>query len=350
MAKKMKSLIAYGHNDFKLEEKDIPKLKQGEILLKVKAAGICAADRKILHGPAPWDLHFPFTPGHEFVGEVVDLKGDVFTFDGKKVEVGDHLTAEQIVPCRECELCFEGDYNLCQNPRILGGAIDGGFAEYMVLPKKSILWKIPEEISYEDAVLIEPLACALHGVHIANVSLKDTVVIAGLGPIGLCMLKGLVAKNPMKIIALDIDQAKLEKAKELGADYVFNPLEENSAEKIIDISGHYGPNIYLEASGNVNSINLAVDVLRPGGHLVIFGVYNKKAEVDFTIISDFKELKITGGHLSPYQYPVAIKFIQEGLINPADIISHKFPLERAVEAIEYTPKKGEFRGKVIIVP
>ena len=349
----MKAVVVHGKGDFRYEDVPDPKAGEEEVIVKVGRCGICAADPKILHGTAYFSQtvynHAPIVAGHEFIGEVVELgKGSK---DKYGLKIGDKAIMEIIIPCRECYFCKRGRYNLCDVHAITGvSGPDGGWAEYMKYPKGAIIWKVPNEIPWEAAVTIEPLSCGIHGAERANIQFGDTAVLTGCGPIGLLMLQAAKLKNPMLLIAIDTDEHRLSIAKETGADLVLNPLKEDVVARVKELTGGIGCDVVLEASGSPKAVVQSVDMLRRGGRLMEFGVFAEKTSLDWSIISDIKELEIVGGHLGAYAYPMAIKYLAESLIKTDKIVTHNFPLKDWKKAIETAENLLGISIKVTMTP
>ncbi|MEM2863851.1 MAG: alcohol dehydrogenase catalytic domain-containing protein [Candidatus Bathyarchaeia archaeon] len=346
---KMYAVRIWGPEDFRYERVDVPKAGKEEVIVKVGKCGVCAADPKIFHGKAYFKTRIPIVAGHEFVGEVVELgEGAGEKFD---LDIGDKAIAEQIVPCWECYYCKRGLYNLCIPHHIFGVlGPDGGWAEYMKYPAKSIIWKVPKDMPWEVAVGIEPCACAIHGVERANISLNDTVVIMGAGAIGLYMLQAAKLKHPKNLISIEVDEGRRRIARELGADMALNPQTDDVKKEIDHLTDGIGADVVLEATGSPRAVEMAVDVLRKRGRFVVFGVFADKASIDWSIISDIKELEIVGGHLGLHTYPLAIKYLHEGLIRNDKINTHDFPLREFKKAMEYHEKRLDGAVKVIMTP
>jgi L-iditol 2-dehydrogenase len=267
------------------------------------------------------------------------------------LNVGDKAIMEIIIPCQECYFCKRGRYNLCEVHAITGvSGPNGGWAEYMKYPKGAIIWKVPNEIPWEAAVTIEPLSCGIHGVERANIQFGDTVVLTGCGPIGLLMLQAAKLKNPMLLIAIDTDEYRLSVAKETGADLVLNPLKDDVVAKVKELTGGIGCDVVLEVSGSPKAVVQSVDMLRRGGRLMEFGVFAEKTSLDWSIISDIKELEIFGGHLGAYAYPMAIKYLRDGLVKTAKVVTHNFPLKDWKKAIETAEKHIGNSIKVTMTP
>jgi threonine dehydrogenase-like Zn-dependent dehydrogenase len=341
---RMNTVVVRGGRQFHYEQGEEPQAGPGEMVVRVEAAGICAADRKIYSGDHPWQLPDPYIPGHEYVGKIVEMGQRAAESTG--LELGDRITAEIIVPCRTCWFCHRGLYHLCDRP----GVCVGAWAEYLKIPDGALVHRVPSDLPAEETALVEPLSCSIHGIELADIDLGDTVVIAGLGAIGMGMLQVARLKTPRLLIGLDIDDGLIQIAQELGADYVFNPGRDDVVSEIQALTGGRGCDIYVEASGSPRSIRTGLDALRKAGRLVIFGVYGREATVDFNVVSEFKALQIAGGHLSPNAYPLAIRYLAEGLVNAKAMVTHVFPLAKFEEAIAVKGQPGITSIKTVLIP
>jgi threonine dehydrogenase-like Zn-dependent dehydrogenase len=342
MPKAMKAVRVYGPNDYRFEEISVPCIGPEEVLVKVLATGVCASDVKTYQGARVWGskeidpyIVVPVTPGHEFIGKVVAL-GDGA---GEKYDlaIGDHCISEQIVPCWQCRFCRSGKYWMCQRHDIYGfirERAEGSWAEYMRFPAGAINHIVPREIPVEHAVLIEPLACAIHAVQRGNIELSDVVVVAGMGPIGLCMLQIAKQKGPAKLIALDMKPKRLELAKKLGADLVINVQHRDAVVEVLEMTNGYGCDVYIEATGAGPAVKQGLQMLRRLGTFVEFSVHSGPVSVDWSVIGDVKELNIHGSHLGPYCYPLAIEYLRKGAINGSDLVTHILPLQRFEEGLQ----------------
>ncbi len=360
LPEKMKALVAYAPGDYRLETVDTPRAGEGEMILKVEACGICAGDTKAFAGAAsfwgfdgqPKYIKEPMIPGHEFVGKVVEMgpnvKGDW--------KLGDRICPEQIVPCGECMFCKTGRHWMCEKHDLFGfqNNVNGGMAEYVKLTKEAIPYRVPDDMPIEKAALIEPFGCSMHCIDRAHVSHADVVVLSGVGTLGLGMLGALVQEGPKMIIALDMQDARLELAKKFGADLVMNPGKENVVAKIKELTDGYGCDVYIEASGHPSSVLQGLDCIRKMGKFVEFSVFGEPVTCDWSIISDRKELDVIGVHLSPFTYDTVIKWIGNGKLPTDGVVSDKYALDDWEEAfhIAKTGKRpdGTDALKVILVP
>ncbi len=358
LPKTMHSVMCYGPHDYRPEEVKVPQVGPGEVLVRVLAAGICAGDSKCFSGaPLFWGDEYrpgycqpPVIPGHEFVGEVVALGPGAAEKYG--LALGDMATSEQIVPCWECRFCKRGQYWMCDRKHDVYGFRQrtfGAMADYMLFPADAINHKIPPTLTARQAVYIEPLACAIHAVQRGNIEFGDTVVISGCGPLGLGMVAAARLKSPGCLIALDLQSNRLEIARKAGADLVFNPRETDVISEIKKLTGGYGCDVYIEATGHPQSVIQGLHMIRRLGTFVEFSVFGEPVQVDWTIIGDTKELNIHGAHLSPYCYPLAIDMLLKKQVPVEDIVTHAFPLEQFDAAFKLVTGARD-SIKVMLVP
>lgn len=355
LPEKMKALVAYAPGDYRLEEVDTPRAGEGEIILKVEACGICAGDVKAYKGAVsfwggegnPPYIKAPMIPGHEFVGKVVEIGPGVSGWN-----IGDRICPEQIVPCGECMFCKTGRYWMCEKHDLFGFQynVNGGMAEYVRLTKEAINHLIPEKMPLEKAILVEPYSCSWHCVDKAKIGNVDVVVQSGVGTLGLGMIGAIKQKNPKLLIALDMNDARLEKAKEFGADIVMNPGKEDVVSRIKEMTGGYGCDIYIEAAGHPSSVKQGLEMIRKMGRFVEFSVFKDMVTVDWSIISDRKELEVLGVHLSPYCYETVIDWINSEKMKTDGVVSHKLPLEKWKEGFQIAEESKEGTFKVILMP
>lgn len=352
---KMKAIVAYAPEDYRYEEVDTPKIENPkEIIVKVEACGICAGDIKAYGGaPSFWGdetqpayIKAPMIPGHEFIGRVVEIGDEVEDF-----KVGDRVISEQIVPCWDCRFCNRGQYWMCEKHDLYGfqNNVNGGMAEYMKFPKEAINYKVPEDLPIEDAILIEPYACSLHAVQRANIQLGDFVVLSGAGTLGLGMIGAAKKSGAGTLVVLDMKEDRLELAKEFGADIVLNPSKVDVEKEIKSMTEGYGCDVYIEATGHPKSVEQGLAMIRKLGTFVEFSVFGDPVTVDWSIISDRKELDLLGSHLGPYCYPLVIDGIQNGDFPTRGVVTHKLPLKDFEEGFELM-KKGEKSLKIILEP
>ncbi len=357
MTATMQAVVVHGPEDYRLEEVPVPVPGPGEVLVRVEAVGICASDLKCYHGAAKFwgDENRPawtetqVIPGHENVGEVIELDDAARAHWG--IEVGDRVVPEQIVPDWTCRYCNRGDYHMCQTHNMFGfkRANPGGMAEFMVYPVEALVHKVSKDIRPEWAAFAEPLSCSLHAVERANLHFDDVVVIAGAGPIGLGMIAGAKAKSPGLVIALDSIDSKLELARKCGADLTINIAHEDPLAIVRELTGGYGADVYIEGTGHPSAVPQGLNILRKLGTYVEYSVFKDPVSVDWSIISDDKELDVLGAHLGPHTWPKAIEMIESGRLPMADICSTQFPLSRFQEGLDLV-SDSQRSVKVTLLP
>lgn len=340
--KEMHAVVCYGPGDYRNEMRFVPTPKDGEVLVRVIAAGICAGDVKCFSGaPMFWgDENRPayceteVIPGHEFVGEVVAFGTDENRAD--KLTIGDVVVSEQIVSCGECRFCNNGKSWMCMPHDIYGfhRVTHGSWAEYMIFPAKAINYRLPDSIEPRHGVYVEPLACAIHAVNRGNIKFNDVVVISGCGALGLGMIAAAKMKNPALLIALDLSEHRLKLARKCGADIVMNPIQTDVVQEIRNLTEGYGCDVYIEATGASKSVEQGLHAISKLGTFVEFSVFSDPITVDWTIIGDSKELNIHGAHLSPNTYPTAIRMLKQGLLPIDEILTNYLPLKDFKKGID----------------
>ena len=353
----MQAVICHGPKDYRLEEVDVPRPGPGQALVRVEAVGICASDVKCYDGAAkfwgdetrpPW-AETEVIPGHEFVGIVVEIDDEARA--RWNVDVGDRVVSEQIVPCWKCRYCKRGQYWMCAPHDLYGfkRRTPGAMASYMIYPAEALVYKVSKDIPPAHAAFAEPLSCALHAVERADIKFDDVVVVAGCGPIGLGMIAGAAAKFPAHIIALDMADARLAVAKSCGADLTVNITNDDPRELVLSLTERYGADVYLEGTGHPSAVAQGLNLLRKLGTFVEYSVFKDPVSVDWSIISDDKELDVRGAHLGPNCWPAAIRMIESGRLPLEQICTHQLPLAQFQEGLELVAD-GTTSVKVSLIP
>jgi erythritol/L-threitol dehydrogenase len=353
----MRAVVAYAPGDYRLETVPVPRAGADEIIIKVEACGICAGDIKAYVGAEsfwggagqPPYIKAPMIPGHEFLGHVVEM-GENVARKGS-VKLGDRLISEQIVPCWECRFCKSGQYWMCEKHDVYGfqNNVNGGFAEYMRYPKEGINHQVPQDLPIEKAILIEPYACSAWCVKRANIQWDDIVVLAGAGTLGLGMVGAAKLHSPKKLVVMDTKPDRLELARKFGADLVLNPLNDDVVKIVKEMTNGYGCDIFIEATGHPNAVVQGLQMIRKLGRFVEFSVFSHDVTVDWSIISDRKQLDILGVHLAPYCYPFVIDAIGDGRLPTEGVVTHRLPLEEYEKGIAMM-KKGDKSLKILLEP
>ncbi|HWT79150.1 MAG TPA: alcohol dehydrogenase catalytic domain-containing protein, partial [Candidatus Methylomirabilis sp.] len=256
---------------YKFEFKDVPQPKPAdeEILVRVKAVGICGSDVHGYTGKTGRRIP-PIIMGHEASG-VVEAVGR----NARNVTVGDRITFDSTVYCNQCQWCRMGRVNLCDNRMVLGVSIpafhrDGCMAEYVVMPWW-ITYKLPDKVSFEEAALVEPAAVSMHAARITPIDVNDVVAVIGAGPIGLFAIQAAKVKGAGKVIAFDVREERLDIARRLGADITMNPSSGDVVEELKRVLGRPDVDAVLEAVGIPSAFDLGFKIVRRGGHLTLIG-------------------------------------------------------------------------------
>lgn len=325
--------------------KNIPKPQPQahEVLIRVKACGICGTDLHILHGE--YVASYPIVPGHEIAG-IVEEVGDKVEYFSK----GDKVVVNPNLSCGKCYYCRRGLVHFCENWKAIGIHINGGYAEYVVVPEANV-YKLPNNTSLLEASFAEPLACCIRGQDLANIKLGDRVVVLGLGPIGLLHVQLAKLRGASLIIGIDIVEKRINKAEKLGADIVLNALKCNVVDEVLRITNKKGVDVVIEATGVPKVLKDALKMLDYGGRLLVFGVAPPHAKVEISPYTIFKkEIKILGSFTNPFTTERAVSLITSNRLNFKEIISHVISLNDVPKFLPIVEKEKEKVIKVIITP
>ncbi len=326
----MKALYLTGPEKVEFRDLPMPKIGPGEALIKVKSVGVCASDsHRYLHGKlGEEDMPGPLILGHEFSAEVVEVASDVTT-----VKPGDRVAVEPAKHCGKCEMCQKGHPNLCPYVEFCGTPpVDGAFREYMAYPAE-LLYKLPDNVSYDEGALLEPLGVALHSVRLGHVKPGTSAAILGVGPIGMSTLEILRATGVTQIVVTDPLDYRLEMARQLGADLALNPERENVVEAVRDWTGGRGVDVVFDAAGVRETPEQAVEMARPGGNVVLIGIPVDEWIQFKSTPSRRKGLTIYMVRRMKHVYEATIPMVAKGLVNLKPMITHVFPFSKAEEAM-----------------
>lgn len=338
MSKKNRRLFLNKEHELYLVEEEIPEPKENEVLIHIQANGICGSDVHFFHEGrlGNFVVDKPYVPGHEASGIVVKNGSRA-----RKFEIGDRVVIEPGIPCGHCKMCKEGRYNLCPDVVFLSAPpIDGTFCDYICV-NENFLFTVPDKLSYEDAALAEPSAVAIHAVERGKFRSGATGVIVGAGPIGLLTVQAFKAAGGGKVICIDVIDSRLEKAKEVGADEVINPL--NSNEKLSNLG-----EIVFETAGNKNTTAQLFTLAKPGGCVVQVGWPNgNMVEMNIADMMD-KELDYVSVNRYANVFDTAVTWLTDGRIHAKEMITQRYPLSRAKEAFEWALNHPQETIKVIV--
>ena len=340
----MKAAVYYPGMGIQIDERPIPVPGSDQLLVNVRAAGICGSDIHYYRDGhiGDWWIKQPHVLGHEFAGTIASIGAEVSGF-----ALGDPVVIEPIIPCELCFACRTGFYNLCSNLRFTGSPhTDGAFQEY-VITRPRFTHHLPDGIDFELASLVEPTSVAVHAVRRSRMQVGDSVVVVGAGPIGLLILAVALASGATLTCVIDLDPARLLKAQELGATMTMNVAEDNTIA-MQRLSGGAEADIVFEAVGSARTLDAALRLVRPGGRLVVVGV-SPEAKVEFDMMSaQSKEVDVIPVYLGRNAFPAALNLLASGRINARSLVTHRFPLEEMKVALETAVSKRENAIKVLM--
>ena len=345
----MRAAVLEALGKLTVKEVPMPQVDDYSALLRVEAASICGSDVRILHHGNP-RVQPPAIIGHEAAGVIVQV-GRYVT----RVKEGDRVAIGADVPCGQCRWCRNGLGNNCAINYAIGYQIPGAFAEYMLLPRLVLeegpVTPISDQLSYEEASLAEPLACAINGMELAQVGLGKTVCIIGLGPIGCMMIDLARVMGATKVIAAQRSQTRMEIARFYQADVYIDTSREDLVSRCREETNGEGPDVVITACGSVEAHEQAIEMVAHRGYVNLFGGLRKDAR-PMCVLSNtihYKECFVTGSHGSvPRHHELAVKLLEKGLVRVAPLITHRFSLSRIEEG--FAAMEGRSGMKVIIYP
>lgn len=312
---------------------------KNNVLIKMTAAGICGSDVGIYHGTNA-AATYPRIIGHEMVGRVEEIGANV-----QNLKPGDRVIVNQVTSCGECYPCKKGRGNVCDHLAVRGVHIDGGYREYITVPE-SDCYILPDSLSDQDAVMIEPTTIAIQSCTRAELEKDDMLLLYGAGALGSSILK-IARQLCDHIIVADVVNEKLEEAKKAGAKYTINVLEEDFQEKVLEYTHGRGATVSIDAACVKNSLLLLLQATGNAGRVVTMGFSTSATEVNQFLITS-KELDVRGSRLQNKMFGKAIDMIKEGTLNLTGSISHTFPLTKAQEAFDFIDSKDSSIRKIVL--
>ncbi len=345
----MKANILFGIGDLRYTEKEKPQIKEGEVLLKVKACGICGSDvaRVFVNGT----YHFPTIIGHEFAGEVAE------TYAPEDQEmIGKRYTVFPLIPCQKCDCCKQGAYEMCSNYNYLGSRCDGGFADYVAVPKWNLL-ELPENVSIEEAAMMEPASVAMHATKRSNVKIGDVVVIFGPGTIGMILAQLMKIAGASKVILVGRSQEKLDYAHQhLGIECTCNSEKEDVNNYVLQETKGRGANVVIEGTGASATLNKCLEVICPEGILLTMGNplgdMNLEQKLYWKILR--KQLTLIGTWNSSYglsksDWVDVINLLGKNQLDLKSLITHRLKPNELLKGLELMRDKKTYTNKVMII-
>jgi len=314
----MKALVFRGEGRAGVEERPRPEVQPGQVLIRVRACGICGTDRHIYHGEYP--AASPVVLGHEYAGEVVALGPDL-----SDLAPGDRVAVDPNIVCRRCRACHRGNVHLCENLTALGVNYDGGFAEFSLAPRAQ-LYLFPESLGWAEAAMVEPLACCLHGIDLAGIRAGQTVLVIGGGAIGQIHAQLARLSGASRVVLSDPVQRRRQLALELGADAVLDPGAQTVDEMCRDLDG--GADVVIEAVGSQVSAEQSIALAAAGGTVIWFGAAAPGARSTVSPFNIYRrEITVRGSFVNPFTHSRALALLATGRLQVAPLITRRVSLD-----------------------
>ncbi|MBS6395911.1 MAG: zinc-dependent dehydrogenase [Clostridiales bacterium] len=346
----MRAVILEGPDRFHaVSDYPKPQIEAGEMLMKMERAAICGTDIRILEGKKTKGVRYPSVIGHEMSGTIVEV--------GEGVEgyvIGERVAVANVIPCGCCEMCRRGMENVCMKRKAIGYEFDGGFAEYVRIPKIAIesgnIVKLPEHVTFAEAAIIEPLSCCLRGQRNVDLKFNDNVLVIGAGPIGLMHVLLAKAAGARKVIVSELNEYRRKKALECGADIVLDSSKEDLEKVVMSETNGIGMDVIIMAIGVPALVTPTIRLARKGGAISLFAGFSKgvMADLDPNVIH-YNELKVTGSSAYKRQdYLDAAEMVINGYLDLKPIVTHTYKIEDFQEA--YKMNKSGAGLKIEIEP
>ena len=337
----MKALTVIGPNHMEMLDIEKPVITEpDQVLVRIRAAGICGSDVHVAHGSNPYAV-YPRVIGHEAAGEV-EAAGTAV----KDIKVGDGVVFEPITYCGKCYACRSGHHNVCRDLKVLGCIVDGTFREYAVVKRSQVYQYDKRKMSYVQAALCEPYTIGSQANWRGNVRPGDVVLVHGAGPIGLIVADVAKSRGAVVIVS-EPNENRLAMAAGFGADHMVNPMKEDLDALIMEVTKGEGVNVVFEAAGIPALLEHAVKILSPAGRLVAMTFGQTPIAIDFKAVNA-KELTILGTRHQMEKFPETLEQLPNRLDRVDRLITHVFPAEKYEEAFAVLADKGSGAGKVVL--
>ena len=345
----MKAAVLEALDRMVVKEVDDPQIDDDSALLKVESVAVCGSDLRIYHHGNP-RVKPPTIIGHETAGTVVAVGKNV-----TRVKLGDRVAVGADVPCGQCSSCRNGLGNNCAINYAIGYQIPGSFAQYMKLPRVVLeegpVTPFGPALEFDIAALAEPLACAINGLELVNMSLGQSIAILGMGPIGCMMIDLARHMGAVKVICVQRSRKRMEIAKTYRADAYIYSEDEDVVARCREETGGDGPDVVVTSCGSVEAHEQAIEMVAHRGYVNLFGGLGKNAR-PMSVLSNtihYKECFVTGSHgCVPRHHETAVKLLERGLVRVEPLITHRFPLDQINQAFQTVESKQGM--KIIVKP
>lgn len=339
----MKAAVFYGVNDIRIEEHEMPAVGETDVLIKVKACGVCGTDVHIFHGDkGAADVNPPVILGHEFSGLVAEVGPGVRNF-----KPGDRVCVDPNKYCGQCDPCRNGLVHFCENMTGYGTTTNGGFAEYCAVDERQ-LYKLDQRVSYTAGAMTEPLACCLHGVDMCGIKPGSHVLIIGAGMIGLLIMQLAKLSGAAKVAVMELAREKIMQARQLGADLVIDPASCNPAEALAN-AGFGRIDTVIECVGKTQTISQAIELAGYKATVMMFGLTAPDDVLNLKPFDVFrKELTLKASYINPCTCGRALDIINNERIDVTSMIAEACGLEKLPQILADPALRA--RGKYVISP
>lgn len=345
----MKAAILYNDRDLRIGDAPDPIIKDNEVLISSRYAGICGTDLHIYRGEFHDRVKYPAILGHEFGGVVAEVGKNV-----KGYRVGDRVVVDPIISCHNCPACLTGHINACRTLKLLGVDLDGGFGQYVAAPVDRLL-PLPDAIPMENVPMVELYSIGHHALERGHVQPGETVVILGAGKVGLSILDVLChSASPGWVVSVDRSDYRLGIAKKLGAEQTINIEHEDPVAVVRELTHGDGVDCVIEAIGHYEQVagqesplGQAVRMVRNGGRIVTLGLGEQTSAVHFKTFV-IKEAEMIASRVTCGEFPRAIRLLSKGLLHPELLISHRLPITQAAKAYQQLDAEDEKTLKVVL--
>lgn len=339
----MKSAVFYGKHDMRVEDSAMPKVGAEDVLIQVKACGICGTDVHIYEGDkGAAEVNPPTILGHEFSGVVAEIGANV-----TGVKVGDRVCIDPNCYCGKCDFCRNGIAHYCTDMIGYGTTVNGGFAEYCSVNQRQV-YKLGDNTTFEQGAMTEPVACCLHGMDMCNIQPGSSVVVIGGGMIGLLMLQLARLAGAARTALLEPVESKREVAKKLGADICIDPIHED-VKAVLAENGMSWVNTVIECVGRTSTIEQAIDIVGNKGTVMMFGLTKPDDTISLKPFEVFqKEIELKASFINPYTQKRALELIDSGRLDVSSMVYAIAGLDELADILSKTELRA--KGKYIISP
>lgn len=341
----MKAAVWTDYGKMEIREVPDPVIAPNEVLLKVHAAGVCTTDLEVYTGAFEYGKP-PAVLGHEIAAEIVQLGSEVT--DWKK---GDRVVVETSIGCGRCRQCKSGNRHLCPNLTEIGfPPHSGGYAQYTKAPAQN-LFRIPDNVTYDEAAIIEASVCPVGGLMRLGVRFGSTVAVFGVGPAGIAFIQGAKVLGAGKVIALARSRERLERARHFGADVLIDTREEDVVQRVLQETDGLGAELVCEAAGSKETIEEAFRIVRTSGRVILYGIPDRRADIHIPCMDIIlRQLQVDGVVNNPFVWEPLLGLVSQGRYNLKDMVTCTLPLERISEAFARMQSRTDKPIKIVVHP